>query len=151
MNMGAERAEAQRDEGPAFSMRPDGAVVYDDFLGPPAEAETEAVATPEPKRSLGKTFLAALLIALALGWVGAAGWAISRSGVAPTLQAAISWTSTLSVPLILLGIVWIIFGRTSRRETERFTSAVADMRSESAALENVLAIVATRLNENGRG
>ena len=150
MNMGAERAKAQPDEGPAFSMRPDGAVVYDDFLGPPAEPEpfAEAAASPPARRSLGKTLLAASLIALALGWVGAAGWAIGRSGVAPTLQAAISWIATLSVPLILLGMVWILFGRTSRRETERFTSAVAAMRTESAALESVLSIVATRLDEN---
>jgi hypothetical protein len=50
--------------------------------------------------------------------------------------------------LILLGIAWIILGQTPRKETERFTRAVAALRTESSALESVLAIVATRLEEN---
>jgi len=146
--MGAERAEAQPDEGPAFAIREDGAVLYDDFIGAPPTPEPEAqAAAPEP-RSFGKTLLAALLVMLAVGWLAAAGWAIRESAVAPTLQAMVSWAATLAVPLVLLGIVWMIFGRSSRRETERFTRAVASMRRESAALEGALAVVASRLEEN---
>ncbi|HYJ31241.1 MAG TPA: hypothetical protein VEW25_12985 [Allosphingosinicella sp.] len=150
MSMGAERAEAQPDEGPAFAIRRDGSVHYDDFIGAPDEPEpfAEPAAEARPPRSLGKTLLAVLLILLTLGWLGAAGWAIRESGVAPTLQAMVSWIATLSVPLILLAIVWTMFGRTSRRESERFTRAVAEMRRESAALEGVLAVVASRLDEN---
>jgi len=150
MSMGAERAEAQPDEGPAFAVREDGTVLYDDFIGAPEEPEPFAAEAPEagPKRSLGRTLLAALLVLLALGWLGAAAWAIRESGVPPTLQAMVSWIATLSVPLILLAVVWMIFGRTPRRETERFTRAVAEMRRESAALEGVLAVVGARLHDN---
>jgi hypothetical protein len=149
MGMGADRAEAQPDEGPAFAIREDGAVLYDDFLGAPEapEPDTEE-AEPAPKRSLGSTLLAAFLLLLAAGWLAAAGWAIRESAVAPSLQAMVSWAATLSVPLALLGIVWMIFGRSSRRETERFTSAVTVMRRESTTLESVLATVAARLEEN---
>jgi hypothetical protein len=150
MTMGAERAEAQPDEGPAFAIREDGAVFYDDFIGEPAEASEFAAETAElePKRSVGRTLLAAFLILIAVSWLGASAWAIRESGVPPTPQAMVSWIATLSVPLVLLGMIWTIFGRTSRRETERFTHAVAEMRRESAALEGVLAVVATRLGEN---
>ncbi|HEX9933134.1 MAG TPA: hypothetical protein VGB08_09860 [Allosphingosinicella sp.] len=149
MSTGAERAEARQDEGAAFSVGDDGAVHYDDFIGRAPEAEPAAgVAEPEADRTKGRTLLAVLLIVLALGWLGAAGWAIHQSGVAPTLQAAVSWIATLSVPLVLLGMIWIAFGRSSRRETERFTRAVAEMRRESSALESVLAIVAGRIEEN---
>jgi hypothetical protein len=65
-----------------------------------------------------------------------------------TLPAVMQWMANLSGPMILLGIVWIIFGRTPRRETEGFTRSVAEMRRESEALESVLAIVNTRLEEN---
>ena len=53
-----------------------------------------------------------------------------------------------SAPLILIGLAWLIFGRSSRRETRRFTAAVRAMRQESEALEAVLAITATKLAEN---
>ncbi|HEY0012957.1 MAG TPA: hypothetical protein VGB79_08910 [Allosphingosinicella sp.] len=150
MNMGAERAEAQAGNGIGLAVGQDGSFRYDDLLGPAPEAEEAPVAEPPARkpRSAAKTALAALLILLALAWTGAAGYAFARSGVAPTLPALISWTATASVPLVLLGIVWMIFGRTQRRETERFTRAVSDMRRESTALESVLGIVATRLEEN---
>ncbi len=149
--MGAERAEAQPGNGIGLAVGQDGSFRRDDdFLGPAPAEEPAAAENSEPPapRSAAKTALAALLILLAFAWTGAAGYAFARSGAAPTLEAAISWAATASVPLVLLGIVWMIFGRTQRRETERFTRAVADMRKESVALESVLAIVAARLEEN---
>ncbi|HZF93758.1 MAG TPA: hypothetical protein VEZ20_02680 [Allosphingosinicella sp.] len=150
MNTGAERAEAQGGNGIGLAVGQDGSFRYDDLLGPAPEAEEAPAADEEVRepRSAAKTALAIFLLLLALAWTGAAGYAFARSGVAPTLPALISWTATASVPLVLLGIVWMIFGRTQRRETERFTRAVADMRKESTALESVLSIVATRLEEN---
>ncbi|HEX8364421.1 MAG TPA: hypothetical protein VF603_03950 [Allosphingosinicella sp.] len=149
MSMGAERAEAQPDEGPAFAMGAHGPILDRDFLG---QAEEPQDMVPEAEaqapRSIGKTILAGLLILLALGWLGAAGWAIRQSGVAPSLTAMVSWIATLSVPLVLLGMVWTLFGRTSRRETERFSRAVAEMRRESAALEDLLGRVAARIEDN---
>ena len=150
MGMGAERADAQPDDGFEYDQDREG--LYDrDFLGPadePQHLEPVSDEPPAPRRPLGRTLLAALLILLALGWVGAAAWTIAQARPALTLAAMLSWTATVSVPLVLLGIVWLIFGRTSRRETERFTRAVAAMRRESSALEGVLGVVAARLEEN---
>ena len=147
--MGAERAEAQPDNGVDLAFGQDGSFDHTDLLGPPMEPEERTEETPySAPRSVGRTVLGAFLILLALAWIGASGFAFSRSGVAPSLPTVISWTATASVPLALLGILWIIFGRTPRRETERFTRAVADMRKESTALESVLSIVAARLEEN---
>ena len=146
MSMGAERAEAHPDDGAEFAVGEDGIVLDDHWLGAPGETEAE-LPPPEP-RSLARTLLAGLLILLALGWAGAAGFAIYRSGIDLSLPALISWTATASVPLALLGIVWMLFGRTTRHETERFTRAVAEMRRESTGLEAVLGLVAARLEEN---
>ena len=112
----------------------------------------EAVAEEEPAaRSTGKKILAALLILLALGWLGVAGYAVRLARPGGDLAAWATWIGTISAPLILLALIWLLFGRTMRRETERFTTAVAAMRRESQALESVLAIVAHRLQENRSG
>ena len=71
-----------------------------------------------------------------------------RAWPGPSLTAWIGWAATISAPLILLGLLWLIFGRSSRRETRRFTAAVRAMRAESEALEAVLAITTTKLAEN---
>lgn len=102
----------------------------------PAEAESTA----------GTRILAVALGALGLAWTGFTAWSIAR---APLIASeAASALALASGPLILLGIVWLIFGRTGRRETERFTQAVRAMRSESAALESVLRIVTARLEDS---
>ena len=147
MNMGAERADAQPLGGETEW-------VTEGAWEAPAEADDfridEIEALPERSR-WGARILAGLLILLALGWLGAGGYALSLAWPGPSLQAWIGWAATLSAPLILLGLVWLIFGRTARRETERFTEAVAAMRSESRQLESVLAAVAARLAGESRG
>jgi hypothetical protein len=144
---GAEQAE----------MRPGEHVAAPDWLGEPVE-ETIAVqpveepAEPEsesaPPRSAGIRLLAALLLLLAIGWIAAAGWSIWQSRPALTVANGVGWIATLSGPLILLALLWMWLGRTSRRETERLSLVLAELRSESVALESVLAIVAQRLEEN---
>ena len=135
--MGAEQADAYSH----FAIGED----RESFLGPVEAVEEEApVEGPAPLRMV----LAWLLILLALAWAGTAGLAIARSGVPATLAALVSWIATVSVPLVLLGILWLIFGRTHRREAERFTRAVSTMRGEAQALEGVLAAVTARIEEN---
>jgi hypothetical protein len=139
MSMGAERAEAQAPQG-----------ADSEWIEP---APWEAAADPAYEdeaipRSTGSTILAAALILLALGWIGTAGYSLSQAWPGPSLQAWTGWAATFSAPLILLGLVWLIFGRTSRRETAKFTETVAAMRRESQALEAILATVAARLGEN---
>ena len=103
-------------------------------------------AEPEPS-TLWPRLFAGLLIVLALGWIGASGYALSLARP-ESLPAWLGWAGTFSAPLILLGMIWLAFGRTGRRETERFTRAVTAMRGESQALEATLASVAARLEAN---
>lgn len=140
MTMGAERAEAQQSEW-TEAQGWEAAAPVDDFR------IDEIEALPERRRVGGKV-LAGLLILAALGWLGAAGYALSRAWPGPSLNAWVGWAATMSAPLILIGLVWLIFGRTSRREAAKFTAAVAAMRAESQALESVLAQVAERLTSN---
>ncbi len=140
MTMGAERAEAQASEW----TEADGweaAAAVDDFR------IDEIEALPERRRA-GGAILAGLLILAALGWLGAAGYALSRAWPGPSLNAWVGWAATISAPLILIGLVWLIFGRTSRRESAKFTATVAAMRAESQAFDSVLAQVAERLAQN---
>src|SRR4051812_12735009 len=129
MNMGAERAEAQPQDGDI------------EWLG---EKPWEAAADPDAYpgsdyeaaegRGIGIRLLAGLLILLALGWIGASGYALMQAWPGPSLPAWIGWGATASAPLILIGLLWLVFGRSSRRETRRFTEAVRAMRAESEAL-----------------
>jgi hypothetical protein len=142
MTMGAPGAEAQPHDGDI------------EWLGEnPWEAAADPDAYPgndheEQGRGIGIRLFAGLLTLLALGWIGAVGYALSRAWPGPSLEAWTGWAATISAPLILIGLAWLIFGRSSRRETKRFTEAVRAMRQESEALEAVLAIMTTRLAEN---
>ncbi len=149
MTMGVERAEAQpgTDAVELSEAEPD-------WLGP---AEVEAppaetgFASGEQRRRpapVGLRFFGALLLLLAIAWIAAFGWNLWQARAPMTLAGAVSWAATLSGPLVLLGLLWLLLGRSSRRETERFTRAVEEMRRESNALESVLEIVAGRIEEN---
>src|SRR3954471_23238131 len=142
---GAERAQTEPEQG--FT-----ATAESDWLGPPVEAEAEPPqALPEPvpaRRPAGARLLGALLILLALGWVGAVGAWLWQTRPPLSLGNGIAWTATLAGPLALLALLWLMFGRTSRREAERFSRAVEAMTAESRALESVLEIVAGRIEDN---
>jgi hypothetical protein len=144
MSTGAERAEPhdERGWGEAETAAPE------DWLGAPA-AESEAE-SPLPDRPLspGRRALGALLVLLALAWAAASAWQAWEAQVFAAPARLISFSAMASAPLALLGLVWLLFGRSTRRETERFTQAVEAMRSESLALESVLGIVAQKLEEN---
>ena len=81
-----------------------------------------------PRRSSWPKVLAALLILLALGWIGSLAFTLARSPLPAAPSAWFELAAMASAPLILIGLLWLIFGRSSRRETERFTTAVAQMR-----------------------
>lgn len=144
MTMGAQRADTQPDDGIEQVGETDWSVVS---MSGDYTAEEWQAEVPE-RHSLAIKLFGALLVVLALVWLGGAGWVAYQSNAALTPQVAVTWIPTLSIPLILLGLAWLLYGRTARRETERFTRAVTSMRNESAALESLLAIIATRLEEN---
>jgi hypothetical protein len=142
MSMGAERAEAQPQgerDWQSVDFAPEPAADSFDF--------TDLVEEEDAAPAWGTRLLGGLLIVLAIGWIGAFGYA---TWVAPPAGLAdwLAWTAAFSAPLILLGLIWTIFGRTSRRETQAFTRAVAAMNQESRALETLLGAVAIRLGEN---
>src|SRR5439155_15209741 len=141
MSTGAERAEPRESAGWIETEKQG-----DAWLGS-ADAVAEETAPREPATA-GARIFAAILLILALVWAGAAIWDAWQSGMPLTPARLIPFIGTLSAPLVLLGLAWLLFGRSSRRETERFTRAVEAMRSESVALESVLGIVAERLEEN---
>ena len=103
-------------------------------MAAPVAAETEdsfriedIEAVPEPS-TLGPKLLAGLLIFLALAWTGGSVYALTLAWPGANLPAWIGWAGTFSAPLVVLGLVGLLFGRTGRRETERFTPAVTAMR-----------------------
>jgi len=97
---------------------------------------------------VGRPILAGLLILLTVGWLVTAGFVLYRTWEAANLVAIASWIATLCLPLALLALIWLLFGRSSRLETEKFTRAVAQMRGEAQALDQVLGNVAERLAAN---
>lgn len=140
---GAERAQTEPEHGST-------ATTGAHWLGEPVEAEAEAPeAAPEPARRPARAgLLGAFLILLAIGWIAAVGFWLYQTRPPLSLGNGIAWTATLAGPLALLALLWLMFGRTSRREAERFSRAVEQMTAESRALESVLEIVAGRIEDN---
>jgi hypothetical protein len=143
MSTGAERAEP--DAGWVEPQR-----AAEEWIGTaPAEAEpAEAVLAAAAPVSAGVRAFRAFLILLAAAWVAAVAWSAIEAHAPLGLGRVIALIGMASAPLAVLGLLWLLLGRSSRRETERFTRAVEAMRSESVALESVLGIVAARLEEN---
>jgi hypothetical protein len=141
--MGAERAQAEPE--PGFTGEAES-----DWLGPPVDVHGPE---PEPEtarssRTARAGLLGGALILLAALWLAAVGYWLWQTRPPLSLGNGIAWTATLAGPLALLALLWLILGRTSRRETERFTRAVEAMTTESRALESVLEIVAGRIEQN---
>jgi hypothetical protein len=144
MSMGAERAEAQQPDErwneDAFGPRPAASPFHFEHL------EDEETAPAQRSRR----GLAIVLVILAIGWTGLWGFMLSRAWPNGDPSAWVTPVSGLCAPLALFRLVWIAFGRTARRESERFTLAVAQMRRETQALESILAIVGERITQNSQ-
>ncbi|WP_300974118.1 hypothetical protein [Sphingomonas sp. LHG3406-1] len=96
----------------------------------------------------GRRVLGWTLAILALAWIGFAGWSAGRAiGEAVNAPQLAQWLATAAAPLMLLGLTWLIFGRTRRKEAERFTRSVQLMRSEARSLEQLLGVLRQRLDE----
>jgi hypothetical protein len=98
----------------------------------------------------GRTVLAVALAGLAALWIGFTAWSAGRTfGGAPASAAALAqWLAIAAGPLALLGLLWLIFGRTRRREAERFTRSVVAMRSEARSLEALLGVLTQRIDDS---
>jgi hypothetical protein len=98
----------------------------------------------------GRQVLAIALIALAVLWVAYSAWSAGRvMATQPLSSPAIAqWIAIAAGPLALLGLAWILFGRTRRREAERFTRSVIAMRAETQSLEALLEVLAQRIEDS---
>lgn len=97
----------------------------------------------------GRQVLGWTLVGLAVFWLGFAAWAAGQSLAGQSLSgpALAQWLAIATGPLALLGLGWLLFGRSRRREAERFTQSVVAMQTEARSLEGLLAVLRRRLDE----
>jgi uncharacterized phage infection (PIP) family protein YhgE len=98
----------------------------------------------------GRQVLGWTLSILAALWLAYTAWSAGRTLIGQPLTSPqiAQWLSIAAGPLALLGIAWLTFGRTRRKETERFTRSVIAMRAESQSLEALLEVLSQRIRDS---
>lgn len=97
-----------------------------------------------PARRPVAPFVAGLAIA---AWTGLFVW--SKFAVLsgpPTFDQGVTWFGTWSGPVLLVGVIWLLVMRSSRREATRFNDAARLLRLESDLLSTRLASVNNELS-----
>jgi methyl-accepting chemotaxis protein len=104
----------------------------------------------EPASAGARKVLGTGLVMLALLWGAYIAWSAGRAlADSPLSSPAIAqWIALAAGPLALLGLVWLMFGRTRRKEAERFTQSVIAMRTEARSLEALLQVLSQRINDS---
>ena len=106
----------------------------------------------EMPEAAGRRFgwvLPALAILAVIGWTGLYSWAIRGDLANAANVAPAQWTRWIidwSVPVLLIGIIWLIAMRNSRAEAQRFADTAALLSHESAQLERRLNVVNRELS-----
>ncbi len=105
---------------------------------------------PQPVTAGGRAVLGWALGLLAAAWLAFSAWSAgqalaTRSLTSPELA---SWVAVAAGPLALLGLIWLMFGRTRRKEAEAFTRSVIAMRHEAQSLEGLLGVLRQRIDDN---
>ena len=121
-----------------------------DFVEPSFDQDQWLERTAEERGSGGRQVLAGALAVLAALWLAYAGWSAGRTlGGQPLTSPLIAqWLAVAAGPLALMGLAWLIFGRTRRKEAERFTRSVITMRSEARSLEALLEVLSQRIDDS---
>ena len=106
----------------------------------------------EAKGAGGRQVLGFALALLAALWIAYGAWSAGRNLAGQPLAspAVAQWIAISTGPLALLGLIWLMFGRTRRKEAERFTRSVARMRSETRSLEALLEVLSQRIDDSQR-
>ena len=107
-----------------------------------------AAETPvAPHGAGGRQVLATALSILAALWLAFTAWSAGRSLAGQPLSSPLvaQWVAIAAGPLALLGLAWLMFGRTRRKEAERFTQSVVTMRTEARSLEALLEVLSQRI------
>jgi archaellum component FlaC len=104
----------------------------------------------EAQGSGGRQVLGTALAILAALWLAYTAWSAGRAVAGQPLSspAIAQWIALTAGPLALLGLVWLMFGRTRRKEAERFTRSVIAMRSETQSLEALLEVLSQRITDS---
>lgn len=113
-------------------------------------AEDWAETQTEHRGAGGRAVLGWTLSVLAALWLAYTAWSAGQSLAGQPLSspAIAQWVAVAAGPLALLGLVWLMFGRTRRKEAERFTRSVVAMRHEAQSLEALLEVLSQRLNDS---
>src|SRR5436190_1710784 len=121
-----------------------------DFVEPSFDQDQWLQQTAEERGSGGRQVLAAALAVLAALWLAYTAWSAGRTlGGQPLTSPQIAqWVAVAAGPLALMGLAWLIFGRTRRKEAERFTRSVITMRSEARSLEALLEVLSQRIQDS---
>ncbi|HEX8415019.1 MAG TPA: hypothetical protein VF637_14205 [Sphingomicrobium sp.] len=98
----------------------------------------------------GRVVLGSVLTVLAVLWLGFTAWSAGQALAAQPLSSPqiAQWVAIAAGPLALLGLVWLTFGRTRRKEAEKFTRSVVQMRTEARSLEGLLGVLSQRISES---
>ena len=113
------------------------------------EADRGESTAAEPGNG-GRQVLGIGLAVLAALWLAYCAWSAGRTLAGQPLSSPqiAQWLATAAGPLALLGLVWLMFGRTRRKESERFTRSVVAMRSEAQSLEALLEVLSQRIGDS---
>lgn len=122
----------------------------------PLELGFDQIQWSEPQAELatraagGRRVLGGGLVLLAILWMAYTAWSAGRvlSGQPLSSPQIAQWVAIAAGPLALLGLAWIMFGRTRRREAERFTRSVIAMRAETHSLEALLEVLSQRIEDS---
>ncbi|MEO6580449.1 MAG: hypothetical protein ABIN83_04790, partial [Sphingomicrobium sp.] len=126
---------------------------YREQIGRPSFDENEwsyGADEAEPASPGGRAVLGWALGLLAAAWLAFSAWSAGQALAARPLTSPelASWVAVAAGPLALLGLVWLMFGRTRRKEAEAFTRSVVAMRHEARSLEGLLGVLRQRIDEN---
>ncbi|NUR12505.1 MAG: hypothetical protein HOQ20_11785, partial [Bradyrhizobium sp.] len=121
-----------------------------DFVEPTFDEEQWREQSAEERGTGGRQVLGTALSVLAAMWIGYTAWSAGRSLAGQPLSSPLiaQWVAVAAGPLALMGLVWLIFGRTRRKETERFTRSVVTMRNETRSLEALLEVLSQRIHDS---
>ena len=98
----------------------------------------------------GRAVLGSALVILSALWLGYCAWAAGQALAAQPISSpqVAQWLALAAGPLALLGLCWLMFGRTRRKEAERFTRSVIAMRAEARSLEGLLGVLSQRIQDS---
>jgi hypothetical protein len=131
-------------------MSPLDLTVEDMAMQPEFDQEQWSEQQSEARGAGGRQVLGISLSLAAALWFAYTAWSAGRAlaGQPLTSPAIAQWIAVATGPLALLGLVWLMFGRTRRKEAERFTRSVIAMRQESQSLEALLEVLGQRINDS---